>query len=48
MRLQVIQQRGLWWGISGAAIAVSLIALVFENIPNFPHLNLLFFSATVI
>ncbi|NEO26908.1 MAG: protein translocase subunit SecF [Kamptonema sp. SIO4C4] len=30
MRLQVIQQRGLWWGISGAAIAVSLIAMIFS------------------
>ncbi|MDB9315399.1 protein translocase subunit SecF [Spirulina sp. CS-785/01] len=28
MRLQVIQQRGLWWGISGGAIAISLLAMI--------------------
>ena len=30
MRLNIIKQRGLWWGISAAAIALSAIAMIFS------------------
>ncbi|WP_416309814.1 protein translocase subunit SecF [Spirulina sp. 06S082] len=30
MRLNIIKQRGLWWGISAIAIAISAIAMIFS------------------